>query len=169
MGLYACSDCGTGRSDQVGSTCPNCGNVLKQKIKRGPKPQFAGYSGLASLMFIRAFKYGWIGCLLALLVLVGCIAVVDNDRNDFAKLIVAIIPVVIIVWFVSFMLWAMCRNKRTDQDRAYDDAVEYWETGDVRPGDSPPSASGNTRRVFGVVRNVDSDSSGGGGDFSGMG
>jgi hypothetical protein len=185
------------RSNQVGSSCPNCGNVLKQKIKRGPKPQFAGYTGLASGKCIRAFKYGWIGCLL---VIAGCFsvgklfqmtmggasiheaAIAADSTDDPAyerwesfqlergNLFAVLTPIALLALlgaFLCIIFHLICRRSRKQASRAYRATVAYWETGGLT-GDSPPSTSGNTRRVFGVVRNVDSDSSGGG-DFSGMG
>jgi hypothetical protein len=90
------------------------------------------------------------------------------ERENLLAVLALITGLALLGAFLCIIFHYICSRSREGQDRAYHDAVEYWETGDVRPGDSPPSASGNTRRVFGVVRNVDSDSSGGG-DFSGMG
>jgi hypothetical protein len=167
MALYACSDCGTARSDQVGSACPNCGNVLEQKIERGPKPQFAGYSGLASLRFVRAFRYGWIGCFLVGGVLNG---VSKMDTNVTVSVLAETTAVLASLgWPICITLWVIGRRRRKKMTRAYHAAVADWETGGMITQSSPPNSPHNIRRVFGVVRNVDSDSSGGGGDFSGMG
>jgi hypothetical protein len=61
MALVKCEDCGADRSDQVGSACPNCGNVME--FDPGPMP-IAPPSwsplGLLLLLIASAFCFGGI-------------------------------------------------------------------------------------------------------------
>ena len=159
MALVKCEDCGNDRSDQVGSACPKCGNVMEADPGPEPLPPDDPWVFLFSLLLggIFCVVLGWIFDFLFLLGL-GAILI-----------------------FLSFF----CLKLWSDLQGEYQRKLNAWNNMNAEtPRTSSPKEGTRIKPVVGVVHPLKSNESNedgcddggdsGGGDggpagFTGMG
>ena len=154
MALVKCSDCGTDRSDQVGSACPNCGNIME--FDPGPMP-------------IAPPKVAWLGLLHVFICLVLFVAGMGllSDLEVVAYVLFIIAGGLFVFSAITVMI---PHNLRCSQ---YRKDLEQWEAmGPRMPRVSPPKEGSRIKPVVGFVHPLKSNESNedggdGGGDSGG--